>query len=113
MKITIYRKTRTTKHTDGSRPKTFNVYITKLTKKTGETITVTVKPTGDLKTDFDRMTKFPFVAEFQKKNANLDKRLTTTKDGDFIDTYTLWLKKVDKYEEFIDTSLDDFEWKYL
>lgn len=109
MKITIYRKTRTTKPTDGNRPKTFNVYITKLIKKTGEPITATVKPTEDVKSDFDRMTVFPFVVEFQKKNANLDTRIGTNKDGDFINVYTLWLKKVDKYEEFIDTSLDDFE----
>ena len=109
MKITIYRKTRTTKPTDGSRPKTFNVYITKLTKKNGETITATVKPTDDIKSEFDRITSFPIVVEFQKKNANLDTRIGTNKDGDFIEYHTLWLKKVDVYEEFIDTSLDDFE----
>lgn len=109
MKITIYKKTRTTKPTDGSRPKTFNVYITKLTRKNGETITATVKPTEELKSEFDRMTIFPFVAEFQKKNANLDTRIGTNKDGDFIEFHTLWLKKVDNYEEFVDNSLDDFE----
>lgn len=109
MKITIYRKTRTTKPTDGSRPKTFNVYITKLTKKNGEIITATVKPTGDIKSEIDRITTFPIVVEFQKNNANLDTRIGTNKEGDFIEYYTLWLKKVDVYEEFIDTSLDDFE----
>lgn len=109
MKITIFRKTRTTKPTDGSRPKTFNVYITKLTRKNGETITATVKPTDEIKSEFDRITSFPIVVEFQKKNANLDTRMGTNKDGDFTEFYTLWLKKVDVYEEFIDTSLDDFE----
>lgn len=109
MKITIYRKTRTTKPTDGSRPKTFNVYITKLTKKNGETITATVKPAEEIRSEIDRITSFPIVVEFQKKNANLETRIGTNKDGDFIEFYTLWLKKVDVYEEFIDTSLDDFE----
>lgn len=110
MKITVYRKTRTTKPTDGGRPKTFNVYITKLTnKKTGEIITASVKPTEDLKSDFDRITTFPIVVEFQKKNANLDTRTGVNKDGDFIEYHSLWLKKVDGYEEFIDASLDDFE----
>lgn len=109
MKITIYRKTRTTKPTDGSRPKTFNVYITKLTKKNGETITATVKPTEEIKSEFDRITSFPIVVEFSKKNANLDTRIGTNKDGDFIEYHTLWLKKVDGYEEFFDTSLDNFE----
>ena len=109
MKITIYKKTRTTKPTDGSRPKTFNVYITKLTKKNGEIITATVKPTEELKSEFDRITSFPIVVEFQKKNANLDTRAGENKDGDLIEYHSLWLKKVDDYEEFIDTSLDDFE----
>lgn len=109
MKITIFRKTRTTKPTDGGRPKTFNVYITKLTKKNGETIIATVKPTDDIKSEFDRLTSFPIVVEFQKKNANLDTRAGENKEGDLIEYHTLWLKKVDVYEEFIDTSLDDFE----
>ena len=109
MKITIYRKTRTTKPTDGSRPKTYNVYITKLTKKNGETITATVKPIEGIKSEFDRITSFPLVVEFQEKNANLDTRTGLNKDGDFIEYHSLWLKKVDAYEEFIDTSLDVFE----
>lgn len=109
MKVTIYRKTRTTKPTDGSRSKQFYVYVTKLKKKNGETINATVKPTGNLKTEMDNRAEYPVVATFDKKDANLQTQIVTNKDGDFIDTFTLWLKKVADFEEFYDTSLDDFE----
>lgn len=109
MKITIYRKTRTTKPTDGSRPKQFYVYITKLCKKNGDIITATVKPLNNLKTEMDNRADFPVNATFEKNDANLQKQLATNKDGDFVETFTLWLKKVASFEEFYDTSLDDFE----
>ena len=54
MNITIYRKTRTTKPTDGSKPRQFYVYITRLCKKNGDIITAEVKLSSELKSEMDQ-----------------------------------------------------------
>lgn len=109
MNITIYRKTRTTKPTDGSKARQFYVYITRLCKKNGDIITAEVKLSSELKSEMDKRAKYPVNVLFDKKDANLQTKTGTTKDGELVELHVLWLKRINGYEDFVDTSLDDFE----
>lgn len=103
MKITLFAKTAHSR--DG---KAFIRYIGKLTRKDGTEISVVVRPTGDIPQFVQ--SKCPYIIEFDKKDANLQSKKYTDKDGNERTSYTLWLKKYKESEEkFVDHSLDDFD----
>ena len=103
MKITLFAKTAHSK--DG---KAFIRYIGKLTNKEGNEISVVVRPAGDIPQFVQ--SKCPYIIEFDKKDANLQSKKYTDKDGNERTSYTLWLKKyTESNETFVDHSLDDFD----
>lgn len=103
MKITLFAKTAHSK--DG---KAFIRYIGKLKKKTGDEISVVVRPVGDIPQFVQ--SKCPYIIEFDKKDANLQSNKYTDKDGNERTSYTLWLKQYKESDEkFVDHSLDDFD----
>lgn len=103
MTINVFAKKRTTK--DGS--KSFYTYISKLTKKDGSLLTVSVKFPED---NTPKADEFPLTISFDKADANLStKTIENEETGEVLGTSsTLWLKKYTK-SEYVDTSLDDFE----
>lgn len=104
MKITLFRKVRTTKE-----GKKFDSFITKLAKKDGTEITASVKFSGDSRDAFDA-SLCPYIIIVDKQDANLSKRETKNEDtGEEHIFYTLWVKKYTVSDEkFVDHSLDDF-----
>lgn len=103
MKITLFAKTAHSR--DG---KAFIRYIGKLTNKEGKEVTMTVRPTGDIPQFVQ--SKCPYIIEFDKKDANLQSKKYTDKDGNERTSYTLWVKKYKESDEkFVDHSLDDFD----
>lgn len=104
MKITLFRKVRTTKE-----GKKFDTFITKLYKKDGSEITASVKFSGDSRDAFDS-SLCPYNIIVDKQDANLSKReITDENTGETHIFYTLWVKKyIISDEKFVDHSLDDF-----
>lgn len=103
MKITLFAKTAHSR--DG---KAFIRYIGKLTNKEGKEVTMTVRPSGDIPQFVQ--SKCPYIIEFDKKDANLQSKKYTDKDGNERTSYTLWVKKYKESDEkFVDHSLDDFD----
>lgn len=103
MKITLFAKTAHSR--DG---KAFIRYIGKLTNKDGNEISVVVRPAGDIPPFVQ--SKCPYIIEFDKKDANLQSKKYTDKDGNERTSYTLWLKQYKESDEkFVDHSLDDFD----
>lgn len=102
MKITLFAKTAHSR--DG---KAFIRYIGRLTNKEGKEIAMTVRPSGDIPQFVQ--SKCPYIIEFDKKDANLQSKKYTDKDGNERTSYTLWLKQYKESDEkFVDHSLDDF-----
>lgn len=100
MKITVFRKMRKTME-----GRTFASYLTRLPKKDGSSLTVSVRFKNDSVPD-----DFPAVLEVSKKDANLSERVYTTSSGEDRVGYTLWVNAwALSGEEWIDHSLDDFE----
>lgn len=103
MELTIFAKKRTTEE-----GKSFYSYITTLTKKGGEKQTVGVRfreecgqPKGDA---------CPCNIIVQKGNANLSTKSFIREDtGEAAESLTLWVKAWEKGSEYVDTSLDDYE----
>ena len=103
MKITLFAKTVHSR--DG---KAFIHYIGKLTNKAGEEISVVVRTVSDIPQFVQ--SKCPYTIEFDKKDANLQSKKYTDRDGNERTSYTLWLKKyTESSETFVDHSLDDFD----
>ena len=103
MKITLFAKTAHSR--DG---KAFIRYIGKLKKKTGDEISVVVRTVSDIPPFVQ--SKCPYIIEFDKKDANLQSKKYTDRDGNERTSYTLWLKKyTESNEVFVDHSLDDFD----
>lgn len=107
MLLNIFAKKRTA--TDG---KTFYSYLTTLTKKDGEQETFQVKFREDC--GQPKGQECPRVIEVKKENANIVKRMITVLKGDAeeeVESRTLWVSEwVDK-GEFVDHSLDDYDFK--
>lgn len=103
MELTIFAKKRTTEE-----GKSFYSYITTLTKKDGEKQTVGVRfreecgqPKGDT---------CPCNIIVEKGNANLSTKSFIREDtGEVAESLTLWVKAWEKGSEYVDTSLDEYE----
>lgn len=106
MKIDIFKKTKTTK-----KGKKFNIYVTKLTNKTtSEKLYVQVKFVGDAQTEISNSKlEYPLTLEFDKRDANLSTEEITTENGDNFVRRTLWITNINRIENFVDSSLTDFE----
>lgn len=103
MEITVFAKKRKT--SDG---KSFFGYISTLTRKDGESITVSVKFRDDC--GAPKPEKCPVNIEFDKKHANLSSREYIREDsGEIATSYTLWVNEWKQGAEYVDKSLDDFE----
>lgn len=106
MKINVFKKTKTTK-----KGKKFDIYLSKLTnKKTGEILDVQVKYVGQAQIDIENSNiNYPLTLDFDRTNANLStKGITTDSGGTFIRN-NLWITKLNKIEQYVDDSLNDFE----
>lgn len=101
MRITVFEKTAKAKN--GS---TFKVYVSKLVKKDGSELYVSVRFHNDLR----KPSEFPAIIEVPKEKANLQHKEYTRSDGGIGDRYTLWLNGYQETgEKYVDHSLDDFE----
>ena len=102
MKITVFAKKRTT-----NEGKEFYSYLSRLVKKDGSDLTVSVKFPEE---DKPKASECPLNIEFDKANANLDTKQKTREDGTTFDSHTLWIKEYSRSaNKYVDTSLDDFE----
>ena len=108
MKVAIFAKKRTTK--DG---KPFTSFVSKLTKKGGEEVAVTVKFREDCGSPKD--TDCPMYIEVDKSHANLSARTVEVTDPETneireVTSRTLWISAwTPSPEKYVDHSLDDFE----
>ena len=106
MKLTIYAKRRTSHE-----GKTFYNYLSKLTKKDGTKVAVSVKFKEDCGQPKPELCPCNIIVD--KQDANLTDRKYTTTNSDGLEIegigYTLWVSKWTKGEAFVDHSLDDFE----
>ena len=105
MKLTIFAKKRTTK--DG-RP--FYSYLTTLTKKDGEEVTVQVKFRDDC--GAPKGENCPMNIVVDKTNCNYSEKIRTYEDKDgneeqFTDK-VLWINAWSEGEPYVDTSMDEF-----
>lgn len=101
--ITIFAKKRTTK--DG---KEFNTFITRLTKKDGNHVVVSVMFPQDNK---PKAADCPLNIEVPKGMMNLSTRtITDDTTGATIERCTLWVKEWSaSTSPYVDTSLDEFD----
>ena len=105
MEKTIFGKKRTTKE-----GKPFTTYITKMTRKDGEEITVQVK----FREECGVPKTLPCNIVFDKKDANYSEKIEK-----YVDEKTqeeketvrriLWIQNWEEGSEYVDTSMDDFE----
>lgn len=101
MKITVFAKKRTT--ADG---KKFYNFLSRLVKKDGSDIVVSVKFPEE---DTPKVDECPLNIEFDKHDANLDIKTITKEDGTTVESRTLWVKSFTRSKDkYVDTSLDDF-----
>lgn len=101
MRLEVFGKTRLNK--DG---KPFTTYLSRITNmKTGEIISVQIK----FRTSVEVPKDFPFVANIEKKNANLIKENWENENGETGVKHILWVSAVKSYEDYVDHTLDDFE----
>lgn len=103
MNITVFAKKKTTKE-----GKPFFTYIARLEKKDGSgSITAAVKfPEDIVKPKPDEC---PMNIIVEKTDMNLSsKNHTDEESGEVFTSYTLWVKKYEKGEPYVDHSLDDF-----
>lgn len=103
MEITLFAKTA---HKADGTP--FTRFIGRMPKKDGSIVNVTVRAIQDIP-QFSQK-KCPYIIEFDKKDANMQSRTYTDKDGNVKTSYTLWLKAYKESDKkFVDHSLDEFE----
>lgn len=102
MEITIYAKKRQT--ADG---KSFYSFLSRLTKKDGEVITVTVKfrescgiPDGK---------SCPMNIRFDRKDANYTVKAVELADGSPAESRILWISDWEEGSPYVDNSMDEFE----
>lgn len=101
--ITVFSKKRTTK--DG---KKFDTFITRLSKKDGSNVVVSVRFPEDNKPN---AIECPMNIEVPNGKMNLSTRtITDETTGAVIESRTLWVKEWTKSDTpYVDTSLDDFD----
>lgn len=107
MKLLVFGKNRQTK--DG---RNFTAYVSKLPKKDGSDLTVTVKFREEC--GAPKLDECPLYIDVQKDNANLatKNKEITTEDGEVQDvvSHTLWIKDWARNpEKYVDHSLDEFD----
>ena len=103
MEIAIFAKKRTGK--DG---KGFYSYLSTLTKKTGEKVTVAVKFREACGSPNPK--DCPMIIGVDKKDANLlSKEFVREDTGEAGQSFTLWVSKWDYIKDYVDTSLDEFD----
>lgn len=103
MELAIFAKKRTTKEGKG-----FYSYLSTLTKKTGEKLTVAVKFRDDCGSPEPK--NCPMIIGVNKKDANLSSREFVREDtGEAGKSFTLWVSEWDYIRDYIDTSLDEFD----
>ena len=102
--ITIFTKRRKTK--DGQ--KEFNTFITRLDKKDGTKVVVSVMFPDDNKPNYKEC---PMNIDVPKDKMNLSvKTITDEQTGKVVESRTLWVKEWSKSKTpYVDTSLDDFD----
>lgn len=107
-RITVFQKTG--KKKDGT---TFKKYVTTLNKKDGTKVYADVKfpneVLGDYQADNGTVVKFPCIIIFDG-NMITRKTKSTAKDGtekEYTNNY-IWVKEIKGIDEYVDTSLDDF-----
>ena len=101
MKITVFSKSMKTKE-----GKSFKIYLSRLTKKTGEEVPVRVQFSEGLVIP----ASCPIIIEVPKESAQLSPRKYLDKDGNQAESYTLWVRDYAATgEQYVDHSLDDFE----
>lgn len=102
MEITIYAKKRTT-----AEGKSFWSYLSRLTRKDGAELTVSVRfreSAGNPKPE-----ECPMNIVIEPGYANLSTRKYTREDtGELAESYTLWVTDWEPGIPFVDHSLDDF-----
>lgn len=103
MKITLFKKERTTK--EGRK---FNLFVGNLKKKDGTEQYVTVKTSGQaIPFNAD---KCPYIIEMNKEDCNMQTKQWTDKNGEVREDKTLWVKAYkESTEKYVDHSLDEFE----
>lgn len=106
MELTIFAKKRKTK--DG---KDFTSYFTKLTKKSGEEITTSVKFREDC--GAPKREQCPMNIIVDKGNANFVEKGVTYTDAEGVEKdaidRTLWIAFWEEGTPYVDKSLDDFD----
>lgn len=103
MEISVFAKKRTTKE-----GKTFYSYLSRLTKKDGEELPVTVKFREETCKAVPA-TDCPCNIVVDKAASSLSKSKYETEDGATAFSYTLWVGAWEYGGEYVDHSLDDFE----
>lgn len=101
MELTIFGKKRQTKE-----GRSFMSYLTTLTKKDGEQITVGVK----FRESCGVPDHLPIIIEVDKKACNLARnKYGEANDGSPLYSNTLWITEwMDTCKEYVDHSMDDF-----
>ena len=106
MELVIFAKKRTKK--DGG---DFTSYFTKLTKKSGEEITTSVKFREDC--GAPKREKCPMNIIVDKANANFVEKGITYEDAEGVEhegiDRTLWISEWEEGAPYVDKSLDDFD----
>lgn len=102
MEITIFAKKRTTADN-----KTFTSYLTRLNKKDGEQDTVQVRFKEDC--GAPKLEECPMNIVVNRDDVNLVTKDYVKADGQTGVSRTLWVAKWDKGSEYVDHSLDDYE----
>lgn len=105
MLLNVFAKKRTGK--DG---KVFYNFLSTITKKDGEKVTVQLKFREDA--GLPNASKCPMTISVDKSDANLtNKTVTIDKDGEAkeIEQRTLWVSKYDYIGDYVDHSLDEYE----
>lgn len=101
--ITIFAKKRTNKE-----GKTFDSFLTTLTKKDGTTQTVSVKFRQECPRP--KAEECPLNIVVDKEDINLDTRTYIREDtGEQANGYTLWVTKWKAGSKYVDHSLDNFD----
>ena len=102
MEITIFAKKRESK--DGRK---FNTYLTTLTKKSGEQLTVSVKFREEAGNPDPKTCPCNIVVE--KENLNMAQRNYTVEEtGEVRVGYTLWVSSWKPGKPYVDHSMDEY-----
>ena len=101
MELVIFAKNRTSR--DG---KPFTAYVTKLTRKDGTTMSVSVKFREECGAPKKEMCPMNIVVDRDKMN--LSDHTYMDAEGVLKTGYTLWVSEWNKGAEYVDHSLDDF-----